>query len=162
MFNIFLVQQPGDEQHEDRDARLLPRWLVLRHSGPGGSWSVQASCGASRHDICRLIDRDFNLCDLWCLDRWRRSQRRDMSRPATSPMGPEPRWVGFRPLRPVRPYSYYAAPARRCSRILWLRRRCQFPYYGRAYGHPYDPWTWPYMSSGYQNSLNRYYEPPVR
>ena len=21
-----------------------------------------------------------------------------------------------------------------------------FPFHGRPYGHPYDPWTWPYMS----------------
>ncbi len=67
---------------------------------------------------------------------------------------------GFPPA-PTRPYSYYAAP-NGDARGYYGYGEDAFPYYGRAYGHPYDPWTWPYMSYGYQNSLNRYYEPPVR
>ena len=62
---------------------------------------------------------------------------------------------------PARPYSYYAARDGQ-PRGYYGYGQDEFPYYGRAYGHPYDPWTWPYMSYGYQNSLNRYYEPPVR
>jgi hypothetical protein len=37
-----------------------------------------------------------------------------------------------------------------------------FPFYGRSYGHPYDPWTWPYMSGAYGQGLARYYDPPVK
>ena len=37
-----------------------------------------------------------------------------------------------------------------------------FPFYGRAYGHPYDPWTWPMMSGSYGNGLALYYDPPVK
>ncbi|MHC5540705.1 hypothetical protein ACYOEI_21000 [Singulisphaera rosea] len=37
-----------------------------------------------------------------------------------------------------------------------------FPYFGRPYGSPNDPWTWPFMSDTYQRSLARYYYPPVR
>lgn len=62
---------------------------------------------------------------------------------------------------PTRPYSYFAARDG-MARGYYGYGEDQFPYYGRAYGHPYDPWTWPYMTYGYQNSLNRYYEPPVR
>ena len=61
---------------------------------------------------------------------------------------------------PTRPYSYYAAP-NGMARGYYGYGEDQFPYYGRAYGHPYDPWTWPYMTYGYQNSLNRYYAPPL-
>ena len=63
---------------------------------------------------------------------------------------------------PVRPYSYYAAKPLGTARGYYGYGEDQFPYYGRPYGHPYDPWTWPYMSSSYQNSLNRYYDPPVK
>jgi len=61
----------------------------------------------------------------------------------------------------VWPYSYYVAWP-------WLARGYipygpgdQFPFYGHAYGHPYDPWTWPYLSGGYSRYLARYYYPPV-
>ncbi len=37
-----------------------------------------------------------------------------------------------------------------------------FPFHGVAYGHPYDPWTWPMMSGYYANGLARYYDPPVK
>src|SRR5438874_819258 len=61
----------------------------------------------------------------------------------------------------VPPYSYYAAipfPAR--GYVGYGSN--DFPYYGRPYGSPSDPWTWPYMSGGYGTSLARYYYPPVR
>jgi hypothetical protein len=60
----------------------------------------------------------------------------------------------------VPPYSYYAAipfPARGYVGYGYN----DFPYYGRPYGSPSDPWTWPYMSSGGW-ALARYYYPPVR
>jgi len=62
---------------------------------------------------------------------------------------------------PIKPYSYYVAPAG-MARGYYGYGEDNFPYNGRAYGHPYDPWTWPYLSYGYQNSLNRYYEAPVK
>ena len=37
-----------------------------------------------------------------------------------------------------------------------------FPFYGRIYGRPTDPWSWTYLSGGYYNALARYYDPPVR
>jgi hypothetical protein len=37
-----------------------------------------------------------------------------------------------------------------------------FPYSGHPYGHPYDRWTWPYMSGSYSRGLARYYDPPVK
>lgn len=62
------------------------------------------------------------------------------------------------------PYSYYAAwpnwPARG---YVGYGPNDIFPYYGRPYGHPYDLWTWPYMSESYfGGALARYYYPPVR
>ena len=59
------------------------------------------------------------------------------------------------------PYSYYAAipfPAR--GYVGYGSN--DFPYYGRPYGSPSDPWTWPYMSTAYNAGLVRYYYPPVR
>ena len=60
------------------------------------------------------------------------------------------------------PYRYYAA-------LPWAARGYvpygpgdMFPFYGDPYGHPYDPWIWPYMSGGYYRYLARYYYPPVR
>ncbi len=61
----------------------------------------------------------------------------------------------------VKPYSYYAAPAG-MARGYYGYGDDNFAYNGRAYGHPYDPWTWPYMSQSYQGSLQRYYDPPVK
>ncbi len=61
----------------------------------------------------------------------------------------------------VVPYSYYAAipfPARGYVGYGYD----EFPYYGRAYGSPSDPWTWPSMSESYDYGvLARYYYPPV-
>ena len=60
------------------------------------------------------------------------------------------------------PYSYYAAipfPARGYVGA----DDDEFPYFGRPYGSPSDPWTWPYLSeSYYYGVLARYYYPPVR
>ena len=69
--------------------------------------------------------------------------------------------AGHQASAPIRPYSYYvAAPGQ--ARGYYGYGQDEFPYYGRAYGHPYDPWTWPYMAGYYQNSLNRYYEPVLK
>src|SRR5438309_8730762 len=58
------------------------------------------------------------------------------------------------------PYSYYAALPFPARGYVGLGSN-DFPYYGRPYGSPSDPWTWPYMSSGGW-ALARYYYPPVR
>ncbi len=36
-----------------------------------------------------------------------------------------------------------------------------FPFHGRAYGHPYDRYSWTTMT-GYNDLLSRYYYPPLR
>ena len=36
-----------------------------------------------------------------------------------------------------------------------------FSYHGRAYGHPYDAWTWQYLGDS-GGGLAHYYYPPVR
>ena len=57
------------------------------------------------------------------------------------------------------PYSYYAAypyPAR----IYVGYGSNDFPFQGRAYGSPNDPWTWYYMG-GPSLYLARYYRPPL-
>jgi hypothetical protein len=59
------------------------------------------------------------------------------------------------------PYSYYAAPYPLPARYYVGYGSNDFPFYGRPYGHPYDPWTWPYMSGGYQRALARYFYPPL-
>lgn len=59
------------------------------------------------------------------------------------------------------PYSYYAAipfPARGYVGYGYN----DFPYYGRPYGSPSDPWSWAYMSTAPNAGLVRYYYPPVR
>ncbi len=61
----------------------------------------------------------------------------------------------------VAPYSYYAAypyPARSYSGY----GSNDFIFRGKAYGRPYDPWTWPYLSAGPGGPLSRYYYAPVR
>lgn len=60
------------------------------------------------------------------------------------------------------PYSYYAVWPWRARGYVPYGPGDTFAFYGRAYGHPNDPWTWPYMSGGYSQSLARYYYPPVR
>jgi hypothetical protein len=68
---------------------------------------------------------------------------------------------GYSTPTPHFPYSYYAAypnPARAYVSY----GNDDFPFYGRSYGHPYDRWTWPYMSGSYTSGLARYYDPPVK
>jgi hypothetical protein len=66
------------------------------------------------------------------------------------------------PTSSIVPYSYYAAipfPARGYVGA----GDDEFPYFGRPYGSPSDPWTWPYLSESYDYGvLARYYYPPVR
>ncbi len=60
------------------------------------------------------------------------------------------------------PYSYWAATPFPAREYVGFGSN-DFPYYGRPYGSPSDPWTWPYMSAAYQYDLTaRYYYPPVR
>jgi len=61
----------------------------------------------------------------------------------------------------VPPYSYYAALPHRARGYVSYGSN-DFPFYGVPYGRPYDPWTWPYMSGGYNRGLARYYDPPVK
>lgn len=59
----------------------------------------------------------------------------------------------------VPPYSYYAAwplPAREYVGY----GNNDFPFHGRRYGSPSDPWSWANLA-GYP-TLYRYYYPPVR
>ena len=66
--------------------------------------------------------------------------------------------------------SYASAPSASSTPYALYRPRAYvpygtndiFPYHGQAYGKPYDPWTWPYMSGAYQAGMARYYYPPVR
>jgi hypothetical protein len=68
----------------------------------------------------------------------------------------------FYPYNDRYPYSYWAAipfPAR--GYVGYGGN--DFPYYGRPYGNPSDPWTWPYLSAAYQDTLSaRFYYPPLR
>ena len=59
------------------------------------------------------------------------------------------------------PYSYYAAWPWPARGYVPYGPVDQFPFYGHAYGHPYDRWTWAYMGGGYNRYLARYYYPPV-
>lgn len=71
-----------------------------------------------------------------------------------------PTSVGVLPAQ-IFPYSYDAAfpgPARVYAPY---GENDIFPYSGRGYGHPYDRWSWSTLS-GFPDSLNRYYYPPVR
>lgn len=43
-------------------------------------------------------------------------------------------------------YDYFAAPYPLPARLYAGYGSNDFPYYGRAYGHPYEPWTWEGMS----------------
>jgi len=63
------------------------------------------------------------------------------------------------PYRP--PYSYYAAPYPLPARYYVGYGDNDYPFYGRPYGHPYDPWTWQYMGGGGQRYLARYFYPPL-
>jgi hypothetical protein len=65
---------------------------------------------------------------------------------------------GSAPATPL-PYSYYGVPSWQPARI--YEGPAVFPFYGRPYGHPYDRWTWPYISGGSDANLARYYYPPL-
>ncbi|WP_435015473.1 hypothetical protein TA3x_003013 [Tundrisphaera sp. TA3] len=64
---------------------------------------------------------------------------------------------------PVYHYSYYAVPnpAYPARAYVGLDTPVDFPFHGQAYGHPYDPWTWPYLANN-GRGLARYYDPPVK
>ncbi len=57
-------------------------------------------------------------------------------------------------------YSYYASPGPARGYVAYGAD--DFPFYGRPNGHPYDAWTWPYMTGAYGQGLARYYDPPVK
>ena len=61
----------------------------------------------------------------------------------------------------IRPYSYYAAPYPLPARSYVGYGANDFPFLGRPYGHPYDLWTWPYLSRNPYGVLARYYYPPL-
>jgi hypothetical protein len=52
------------------------------------------------------------------------------------------------------PYSYWAAYPFLARDYVGYGSN-DFPFYGTAYGHPYDPWTWPAMSR-YPTALVNY------
>ena len=60
-------------------------------------------------------------------------------------------------------YSYFAVPnpTTPARSYVGLGGATDFPFHGQAYGHPYDPWTWPYMANG-GRGLARYYYPPLK
>ncbi len=66
------------------------------------------------------------------------------------------------PVAPRYPYSYYAAFPNPARGYMGYGEQDGFPYYGRAYGHAYDRWTWPYLTDGANSALVRYYDPPVK
>lgn len=74
------------------------------------------------------------------------------SAPVVSVPAPEPGRVF--------PYSYYAAFPGPAREYVPYGNNDTFRYTGQAYGYPYDRWSWSYMSG--ENSLARYYYPPVR
>jgi hypothetical protein len=70
----------------------------------------------------------------------------------------EANYAGFSYMAPSMgylPYSYYAAlpfPAR--GYVGYGTN--DFPFYGRPYGSPSDPWTWPSMSRSYYAARGTY------
>jgi hypothetical protein len=63
---------------------------------------------------------------------------------------------------PVFPYSYFAASPGPARVYVLYSDQDTFPFGGRPYGHVYDRWGWSSMGSSTQNSLARYFYPPVR
>jgi hypothetical protein len=62
----------------------------------------------------------------------------------------------------VPPYSYYAAIQRGIPARTYIGYGAEdYPFYGRPYGKPTDPWSWAYISGGYRNALAHYYYPPL-
>lgn len=62
--------------------------------------------------------------------------------------------------RVVPPYSYFAAEPLPAREYVSGFGANNFPFYGQPYGHPYDRWSWGYLSG--TSRLDRYYYPPVR
>jgi hypothetical protein len=60
---------------------------------------------------------------------------------------------------PTPPYSYYAAFPEPARYYVGYGGN-DFPFYGQAYGHAYDRFSWSTLSGA--NRLDRYYYPPVR
>ena len=58
-------------------------------------------------------------------------------------------------------YSYYASYPFQARGYVGYGTN-DYPFYGRPYGHPYDPWTWRYMSEDPYVGLARYYYPPLQ
>ena len=58
-------------------------------------------------------------------------------------------------------YSYYASYPYPARQYVGFGQN-DFPFYGKPYGRPYDPWTWSAMNEDPYESLARYYYPPVR
>jgi hypothetical protein len=61
----------------------------------------------------------------------------------------------------IPPYSYTVVGHPYYARHYAGYGSNDFPFYGRIYGGPNDPWSWAYLSGGYYNSLARYYQPPL-
>jgi hypothetical protein len=59
----------------------------------------------------------------------------------------------------VLPYSYYAAHPAPARVYVEYGGTDQFPFHGRAYGHPGDRWSWYSMGGGDRRYLARYYYP---
>ncbi len=62
---------------------------------------------------------------------------------------------------PYPSYSYYAAYPNQARGYVGYNND-DFAFHGQAYGHPYDKWTWPYMTGSNATVLARYYDPPVK
>ncbi len=58
------------------------------------------------------------------------------------------------------PYSYYAAYPQPARTYVGLGVGADFPFQGRAYGSPNDPWSWYYMGDP-SHGLARYFKPPL-
>jgi hypothetical protein len=83
------------------------------------------------------------------------------------PSGPPPGMsaaVGFPEATAyVPPYSYTTAYQRSLPARIYVGYGDDlFPFYGRPYGSPMDPWSWSAMSTSPNALLARYYYPPVR
>lgn len=58
------------------------------------------------------------------------------------------------------PYSYWAAWPNQARQYVGYGASDGFAFYGSPYGHANDRWSWSSLSG--QNTLARYYYPPVR
>ena len=92
--------------------------------------------------------------------------RTSMTYAAPAPAGTTTYSIFYGPTSATQPariyaYSYYSLSPQPARTYVGYGAD-QFPYQGRPYGHPYDPWTWPMLSGSYGNGLARYYDPPVK